>query len=437
MNLRCQANQFPPGVPFNGKVKIGRELVTTLSLQVYQLASTLGTKDSGKPAGADEAMAKMVMNSLPLPLIVMDKNQAIIFANEGARKYLNLTDERLITKNMYKVLDLSFPSDDTYDKWLEKARGNTATASNNWEHVRLELPDKAGIKQFDMAAHYNKDNPTGVEAIIALFDHTDSYGQDDEAISFIALAVHELRNPLTMLRGYIDVFEEELEGKLSEELADFMKKMQVAAGQLSAFVNNILNVARVENDQLVLELGEEKWVDVVQGAINSLALRAQIHKKTIEFTHTQELPTVGVDNVSIYEVLTNILDNAIKYSGEEPKKIIVATKLTTDGLIETTIQDFGPGIPSVLLPNLFEKFYRNHRTQSQVGGTGLGLYLSKAIITAHGGQIWVKSKEREGTTFGFTLLPYTMMANKPKTGDNNGIVRGAHGWIKNHSLYRR
>jgi signal transduction histidine kinase len=288
-----------------------------------------------------------------------------------------------------------------------------------------------------MAANYNKDSPTGIETIVTIFDHTTTYGQDDEAISFIALAVHELRNPLTMLRGYIDVFEEELDGKLSDELADFMRKMQVAAGTLAAFVNNILNVARIENDQLVLELSEQNWIEVVNGAIEGLKLRAQIHKKTIEFVHPTELPTVCADSVSIYEVLSNILDNAIKYSGEEQKKIIVSTILNKEGLVETTIQDFGPGIPSVLLPNLFEKFYRNHRTQSQVGGTGLGLYLSKAIITAHGGQIWVKSKEGEGTTFGFTLLPFSTATSKMKPGDNNGIVRGAHGWIKNHSLYRR
>ena len=95
------------------------------------------------------------------------------------------------------------------------------------------------------------------------------------------------------------------------------------------------------------------------------------------------------------------------------------------------------GIPESILPNLFERFYRNHRTRNQIGGTGLGLYLSKAIIGAHGGHIWVRSKEGQGTTVGFTLQPYAIVAGKLKSDDNSGIVRQAHGWIKNHSLYRR
>ncbi len=145
---------------------------------------------------------------------------------------------------------------------------------------------------------------------------------------------------------------------------------------------------------------------------------------------------MAVDKVSIYEVLNNLLDNAIKYSGAG-QRIVVSSKLTQDGMVETTIQDFGMGIPESVMPNLFDKFYRSHRSRAQIGGTGLGLYLSKAIVAAHGGQIWVRSKEGEGSTFGFTLQPYSQLADAQKNSDNKEIVRGAHGWIKNHSLYRR
>jgi len=343
----------------------------------------------------------------------------------------------IIGKNVYSVLDLVFADENTFDKWLNESRANTVTAAHSWEHVRLKLPEPKGLLQFDMAAYYNKDNPSGVETIITLFDKSASYSLDDQSISYVALAVHELRGPLTLLRGYIEVFEDELDGKLTPELAGFMHKMQASAQQLTAFVNNILNVARIEADQLTLQLHEEKWEDIVKSVGNDLNMRAAVHQKTIEYDIAPELPTVGADKVSVYEVLANLLDNAIKYSGEGDKKIIVKSSLTKDGLVETTVQDFGVGIPTSVVPNLFVKFYRNHRTQGQVGGTGLGLYLSKAIIEAHSGHIWVRSKEGEGTTFGFTLLPYVMVAHKMKSDSNSDIVRGAHGWIKNHSLYRR
>jgi signal transduction histidine kinase len=435
--LHVSPNQSNTPAPNLDAVKLGRELVTALSLQVYEIASTANRVVANIPVDTTDTRAKLVMNSLPQPLLVMDRDQTIVFINIAARQYLGKTDADVVGKNMYDVLDLSFPSEDTYDHWLTKSRSTAATANASWEHVRLQLPDPQGLKQFDLAANYSKDNPTGVETIVTLYDHTTLYNESDQSIGFIALAVHELRNPLTLLRGYIDVFKEELEGKLDPELAGFMSKMQVAAQQLSTFVNNILNVARVENNQLVLELSEQKWTDVIQSVIDGMSLKAQIHGKKIEFTPPAELPTVGADRVSIYEVLSNIIDNAIKYSGDGQTRIVIATSLTKEGLVQTTVQDFGAGIPSNLIPNLFQKFYRNHRTQTQVGGTGLGLYLSKAIIDAHGGQIWVISKVGEGTTIGFTLMPYVMVTNKLKNPNNEGITRGAHGWIKNHSLYRR
>lgn len=134
----------------------------------------------------------------------------------------------------------------------------------------------------------------------------------------------------------------------------------------------------------------------------------------------------------------NLIDNAIKYTPPNSrKKIAIRSYMNAEGLVETVVQDDGAGIPAGILPNLFEKFYRSHRSRNQVGGTGLGLYLSKAIVDAHGGHIWVKSREGQGSVFGFSVLPYGKLADKQKNGDNNDISRGAHGWIKNHSLYSR
>jgi signal transduction histidine kinase len=232
------------------------------------------------------------------------------------------------------------------------------------------------------------------------------------------------------------VFEDELEGKVDDELAGFLHKMQASAQQLTAFINNILNVSRYENDQLILQLHEEKWGDIVTAAVNDMRLRAQVQGMKLNVSIAPDLPSVGADRVSIYEVISNLVDNAMKYSGSS-KEVNVATKLNSEGLVETTVQDFGVGVPESAMGNLFDKYYRNYRNRAQIGGTGMGLYLAKAIVEAHGGHIWVRSKEGEGSTFGFTLQPYSQLAAERKTSDNTDIVRTAHGWIKNHSLYRR
>jgi len=417
------------------KIRAGRELITNLSLQVYQLASQTAEINAAIPVKQSD-QAQAILEELPVPIFVSDKNQVIAYANKAAGQYLGRAITDIVGKNMYSVLDLSFSTDDTLDNWLAQSRSHTVTAAKHWDRVRLTLDDQKSRKQLDMAAYYNKNNPSGAETVLALFDKTKFYGQDDDAIAFIALAVHELRTPLTILRGYIEVFEDEVAQQLNPEMQDFMEKMQASAQQLSSFVSNILNVARVEEDQLFLQLHEEDWDKVLGGILDDVELRAKVHGKKITRQIQANLPPVAVDRTSIYEVVNNIMENAIKYSDDSPE-IIVKSYLRDDGQIETTVQDFGIGIPSSIIGNLFQKFYRNHRSRAQFGGTGLGLYLSKSIVTAHGGQIWVQSKEGQGSTFGFTVQPFAQLAKKDGSRDNRDIVRTAHGWIKNHSFYKR
>ncbi len=413
--------------------KIGRELITSLCLQIYQFASSgAGIANNS----SNDLQARTIAQNLPIPLLVMDKDQVIVFANETAGKFLNIDIKELLGKNLNNTLNILFPTDDTFGDWLNQVKTSSVTATHSWQHVRLQQKSGTQPLQFDMAAYFNKQSTSGVETIITLFDHTSEYRAEDSSIDFVSMAVHELRTPLTLLRGYIEVFEEELEGKLSQELASFLSKMRASAQQLTSLVNNILNVSRVEADQLTLQLKEENWNDIVTSTVNDINLKAGITGKTIELNLANNLPTVAVDRVGIFEVLNNLVDNAVKYSGKEPK-IIIQTKTLGDGVVETTIQDFGVGIPSSVVPHLFDRFYRSHRTEQQIGGTGLGLYLCKAIVSAHGGNIWVRSKEGQGTTAGFTLKPYAQLADELKNSDNKEITRNAYGWIKNHSMYRR
>ena len=418
------------------KLRVGRELVANLTGQIYQLTSVADRVASNVRQEGSDLRHNFIANNLPLPLFVLDATETIRFANESAAKYIGIASADLVGKNVYMVLDMSFPNEDTFDVWLKSAKTKNATATKSWERVRLNVRDNHPTRLFDLAGYYNKDNSQKAETMLVLFDHTKQYSQDEQAVSFIALSVHELRTPLTLLRGYIEVFEEELTGKIDPELADFMQKMSATAQQLTAFVNNILNVARVDNDQLELQLQSEDWSVVLANTIDNLDLRAKVRGITLEHTIAPGLPPVGVDRLSIHEVINNLVDNAIKYSGTS-KVIKIDSHLTPDGLVETTVQDNGLGISSSIMPNLFTKFYRDHRNRAQIGGTGLGLYLSNAIVTAHGGHLWVRSKLGEGSTFGFTLLPYSRLADEVKNSDNKEIVRGAHGWIKNHSLYRR
>ena len=422
--------------PDLNKLKIGRELVTSLTLQVYQFASQQNSKELVDHR-RQISQAANIVEHLPLPLFVFNKQMFVTNASTSALEYCQIDSSELFGKPIFDNLSLEFVNEHTLEAWILDCQDNKVTDTAYWERVHvLSKSDNKLIRQCDIAAYYNRDNTSGTEFIVTLFDRTDRYTADDDALGFVALAVHELRTPITMLRGYIEVFEDELQDKLDDELKSFMLKMDASAKRLSGFVSNILNVARIDQNQLSLHLTEAKWPEVLKVSVVDAELRAKVHNKVIEYHIDETVPSVAVDRVSIYEVLNNLLENAIKYSGEA-KQIIVSSSVDKEGNVQTTIQDFGAGIPTSVLPDLFEKFSRNHRTKSQVSGTGLGLYLSKAIITAHGGQIWASSKEGEGSTFGFTLRPYATLSQEQKDGGNTEITRSANGWIKNHSLYRR
>lgn len=416
-------------------------LVGSIVGQIYDLASSkqlpVYNSDLSEPSPQLQSLAtdnNRILETIPAAVFFLDKNWAVNYANQRAIEYSELSKEKVIGKSIYDVLHMSFrKSSDTLDGWLNSVKGNKATDSRIWEQVKLDI-EGGKTKQFDLAVSYNQDDSYGNEAVLILFDRNRTYSAEDQATAYVAMAVHELRTPLTMLRGYIEMFEDELGPNLSEEHKEFMRKMHASAQGLSAFVSNILNVARIDENALVLKLQEADWKSTLNEIIDSLSLRAQVRNKRFTINIPDGLPTVAVDKISISEVITNLVENAIKYSGQSPD-IIINVEVGQDGMIETTVEDHGVGIPESVIGGLFTKYYRSHRSKNAVGGTGLGLYLAKAIVNAHGGNVWVKSKEGEGSRFSFSLQPYERI--KDQAAGQDGIERQASGWIKNHSLYRR
>lgn len=417
--------------PDINKLDASKDFLSKLASDIYDLSQNKPSTDQN--AEYRLSFYTTLANQIALPIIGLDKEKLICFANNSAVEYVNSNIEDCIGKPFYDVFNLSFVSEYTLESWLNKNSDQTVAKTEAWSRVRLNLENNE-MKQFDMVAKYSNDNSFGLETVLALFDYTNKYDKDDSDLSFVSLAAHELRGPLTIVRGYLEVFEDELGDNLNSEQKKFMSNMSASAEQLTAFAANILNVARVEENSLSLNLKECSWPEVLTASCKDMELRAGVHGKHIVYEVSNDLPTVAVDKISIYEVLSNLIDNAIKYTHTDDG--IIVKSYLKDGMVETTVTDKGVGISESIISHIFDKFYRAHQNKNSVGGTGLGLYLSKAIISAHGGTIWVKSKEGEGSTFGFSLPLYASVAEQIKSEDNGSIVRGAHGWIKNHSLYR-
>ena len=393
-----------------------------------------------KIAVSDSTTNPIVQGDIPslaqlnVPAVAIKADDTIAYANAAAGVYFGFSPETTIGQPAVDHLHLSFQtSGDTLSSWMADSRQNRVQGSKSWDRVKASFGDD-GLRQFDMVARYSKSG-SDYDTLLVFMDHTDRYAQEDMDISFVAMAVHELRTPLTTMRGYIEVFQDELSDQLNEEQATFMRNMGAQAHQLADFVSNILNVARIEENQLHLHLREEDWPSVLSKTIAEMELRARVHGMSISYSQETPLPSVGIDKVTMYEVMVNLLDNAIKYTHTN-STIEVRTVVKDDTWIETTVTDKGVGIPDNIMGSLFQKFYRSHKSNKTAGGTGLGLYLSRAIVNAHGGEIWVKSEEGKGSTFGFTIPTYESIAKDLDQTDNKEITREAHGWIKNHSLYR-
>ncbi len=433
--MHVSSRQNSQAAPNIDRAKFGKTLAKSMALQIYSLAGGQQPQPAESQSDATQAVLWSVQ-TLPMPLIICDAKQNIYFANEAANRFFG-DGNNLTGQPLNDVIRMKFQDKNTYETWLNGNRGHKVVDTQSWKRVTSSDLNRKVVRQFDLFAYFNEGISENFETTLLFYDKSQDYGQEDQGVDYVAMAVHELRTPLTIMRGYIEVLEDEVSKQVPPEYQEFIHKLSGSTQQLNSFVSNILNVARIDAEQLSLQIEECDWAETLKEACTDMELRAKIRGKHFEYQIEEGLPTVAIDKLSMYEVITNLLDNAIKYSVKS-QKIIIGTRKSLDGRVETYIQDFGIGIPNSVLPQLFNKFYRSHRSRTQVGGTGLGLYLSKAIVEAQFGEIWVRSKEGEGSTFGFTLPPYSAVAGQLKNSDNKAqIERHRQGWIKNHSFVKR
>ena len=397
-----------------------REVIQT----VYELASHEGVAVQSSEPVNNHVQAGL--NNTSTGIVMLDKNQNITYRNHSAPTHKS-------TENK-DILDLVFPDDDTLENWLNKTVKNKLSAERTWLRISDKLPGEKDRRIFDIAASYHKNS--AVETVLTLFERTEDYLPEEEDLDFIAFAAHELRGPITVIRGYLDVIDQELSPKLEADQSELIQRLIVASNRLTSYINNILNASRYDRRHFKLHLAEESMQHIYDLIADDMQMRASAQNRTLITDFPDSLPTVAADTNAVGEVLGNLIDNAIKYSNEG--SLVHVTAHTIPGFVEISVIDRGMGMPSNVVQNLFHKFYRSHRSRETVAGTGIGLYICRAIVSSHGGTITARSIENEGSTFTFTLPIYDTVADKIKSGTNNNkaLIEQGGGWIKNHSMYR-
>lgn len=241
-------------------------------------------------------------------------------------------------------------------------------------------------------------------AILIFHDSTKEKQLEAMKLDFVSMAAHELRTPLTSIKGYISVFIQENESKLSEDQMMFIRRINTSTQQLAGLVENLLGVARVERGAMTITTQPMDWVSNVQTQKEMFEHRAAEKRIDLIFQKPQAIiPTVQADSVRINEVLNNFVSNALNYT-EPGGKITIWIEYKNNEII-THVSDSGRGMPKEALAHLFTKFYRVPGNLDQSSkGNGLGLYISKAIIDLHKGRIWAESPGLgKGSTFSFSL----------------------------------
>lgn len=221
---------------------------------------------------------------------------------------------------------------------------------------------------------------------------------------FLSIAAHQLRTPLSAIKWTFQMILDGDLGKITKKQKKFLERGSDSSNRVISLVNDLLNVSRIEEGKFEYELVKLSPEEIVEEVVSSEQLRAKQKKLTLNFHKPSgDLPTIKADKEKLKLALSNLLDNALKYTPSGGSVDVYIEE--RDDAVLFRVSDTGVGIPKEQQESdLFTKFSRGENAvKLQTEGSGLGLFLIKNIVEAHGGNIWVNSEEGEGTTFYFTI----------------------------------
>jgi signal transduction histidine kinase len=225
---------------------------------------------------------------------------------------------------------------------------------------------------------------------------------DEAKDDFISMASHQLRTPLTSIKGYISMLMEGDAGKISPMQRKMLQQAFFSSQQMVYLIADLLNVSRLRTGKFVIEQTPVQLARVITEELEQLQEMAKVHSVHLDYQPPKDFPELLLDDTKTRQVVMNFIDNAVYYT--PPKGHITIQLLDKGSTIELRIKDSGIGVPKSEQPHLFTKFYRAaNARKARPDGTGLGLFMAKKVIVAQGGSIIFESTEGKGSTFGFVF----------------------------------
>lgn len=248
-------------------------------------------------------------------------------------------------------------------------------------------------------------------AVVSVEDVTERHRLDAVRTDFVANVSHELRTPV----GAVSVLAETLEGEVQDEtLLRLVRRMQTETSRMTRTIDDLLELSRIEMGGEML-VGRVDLADIARDATDRYVELAGRSGVTVEMRTVEGDTVVTGDAHQLASAVGNLVENAVKYSTEGGR--VLVTVIPSTERVEVEVHDQGIGIPAASLDRIFERFYRVDRARSRVtGGTGLGLSIVRNIVTNHGGEVNVTSREGEGSIFTISI---------PRTGPHTGAILGS------------
>ena len=342
---------------------------------------------------------EILFEGMPTGCFLVDKNLEIIAFNRAAERLTGWKREEVIGKPCSQVMRSSLCGqfcplkDDSAKKKEYIAR--EATIKNKFgEEIPICF---SSSKVFD---------PSGrLEVGIEIFrDRADDERLQTLRNHIISIFAHDIKTPVSVTAGLINRILAGKAGPITDKQREYLEFILKENMQVELLINNLLELLSIESGRRQVEKIATDLHSFLKEAIEEIGPKAQANdiKITLHIDSAIKRP-VYLDQIQIKRVITNLLDNAIKYS---PRGSTVELRAELkDGWLIFSVKDQGIGIPREELPHIFEYFFRASNSKEKAEGTGLGLASARAIVESHGGRIWAKSQEGVGTTF-FVRLPY-------------------------------
>lgn len=385
---------------FNKKVDIRsgdefEELGTSFNLMGEKISKLFEEMGKDKDiAIAERSKLNEVLSSIIDGIIAIDFNRNIIFSNKASEEITGYAQTQLQGQPLDNIIHLFIDGQEVQSKSYCQINFNKSgkLVGKDGKQTRVNI----------LSAKVDGEVQTNLSCILILHDLSKEEALEQMKLDFVSMASHELKTPLTSIIGYLSVFVSENKDKLPKEEWDLINRSLISAQQLLGLVQNILNVNKIEREQMQVSPEPLDFLPVLKKSVEDLRNQAAQKNIILNFNAPDNLPKVIADPLRTGEVITNLVANAINYTNPGGKVDVLVQ--TSPSEITTTISDTGIGIPKEALPHLFNKFFRVSNTAQQASkGTGLGLYIAKSIIEKLNGKIWVESEVGKGSKFYFTL----------------------------------